>query len=92
TGKVTVGYQAVQAESEIVAIETKGNSDVSAESKINMPRKETKPEAPDIESNVEHVNVEVTPKDESTKLVINYTNTEGQSDTIIVSKNGEVWS
>ena len=27
-----------------------------------MPRKETKPEAPDIESNVEHVNVEVTPK------------------------------
>ena len=92
TGKVTVGYQAVQAESEIVATETKGNSDSSSESKLKMPRKETKPEAPDIESNVEHVNVEVTPKDESTKLVINYTNTEGQSDTIIVSKNGEVWS
>ncbi|WP_411853322.1 SasC/FmtB family protein [Staphylococcus capitis] len=92
TGKVTVGYQAVQAESEIVATEKKGNSDSSSESKLKMPRKETKPEAPDIESNVEHVNVEVTPKDESTKLVINYTNTEGQSDTIIVSKNGEVWS
>ena len=34
TGKVTVGYQAVQAESEIVATETKGNSDSSSESKL----------------------------------------------------------
>ena len=61
TGKLTMGHQAVLAESEIVATETKGNSDESAESKVTMPRKETTPEAPDIESNVEHVNVEVTP-------------------------------
>ncbi|WP_157946444.1 SasC/FmtB family protein [Staphylococcus capitis] len=92
TGKVTIGYQAVQAESEIIATETKGNSDVSTESKVTMPRKEATPHSPSIEVSEEHVNVEVTPKDESTKLMINYTNTEGQSDTIIVSKNGEVWS
>ncbi|WP_426806691.1 SasC/FmtB family protein [Staphylococcus capitis] len=92
TGKVTIGYQAVQVESEIIATEIKGNSDLSPESKVTMPRKETTPDSPTIEANEEQVNVEVTPKDESTKLVINYTNTEGQSDTIIVSKNGEVWS
>ena len=92
TGKVTIGHQVVQAESEIIATEIKGNSDSSPESKVTMPRKETTPHSPTIEANEEQVNVEVTPKDESTKLVINYTNTEGQSDTIIVSKNGEVWS
>lgn len=92
TGKVTVGYQAVQTESEVVATETKGNSDSSLESKVTMPRKEVTPEAPDIEASEEHVNVEVTPKDESTKLVINYINPEGQTDSIIASKNGETWS
>ena len=51
-----------------------------------MPRKETKPEAPDIESNVEHVNVEVTPKDESTKLEVKYTDTNGQPSSIIANK------
>ena len=92
TGKVTVGYQAVQAESEIVATETKGNSDSSSESKLKMPRKEVTPEAPDVEASEEQVNVEVTPKDDSTKLIINYTDTNGQSSSIIASKNGGVWS
>ncbi|MFJ5555447.1 LPXTG cell wall anchor domain-containing protein [Staphylococcus capitis] len=92
TGKVTIGYQAVRAESEVVATETKGNSDTSVENKINMPRKEVMPDSPVIEADEEHANVEVTPKDESTKLVINYTNPEGQTDSIIASKNGETWS
>ncbi|PTF50761.1 hypothetical protein BUY34_15285, partial [Staphylococcus cohnii] len=55
TGKVTVGYQAVQAESEVVAIETKGNSDVSTESKVTMPRKEATPDSPAIEASEEYV-------------------------------------
>ena len=38
-----------------------------------MPRKETTPDSPAIEASEEYINVEVTPKDESTKLVINYT-------------------
>ncbi|WP_311046166.1 LPXTG cell wall anchor domain-containing protein [Staphylococcus capitis] len=92
TGKVTIGYKAVRAESEVVATETKGNSDTSVENKINMPRKEVMPDSPVIEADEEHANVEVTPKDESTKLVINYTNPEGQTDSIIASKNGETWS
>ena len=41
TGKVTIGHQVVQAESEIIATEIKGNSDSSPESKVTMPRKET---------------------------------------------------
>ena len=57
-----------------------------------MPRKEVMPDSPVIEADEEHANVEVTPKDESTKLVINYTNPEGQTDSIIASKNGETWS
>ncbi|WP_213667962.1 LPXTG cell wall anchor domain-containing protein, partial [Staphylococcus capitis] len=92
TGKVTLGHQAVLAESEIVATETKGNSDESAKSKINMPRKEVTPDSPVIEANEERVNVEVTPKGESTKLVINYTNSEGQPDSIIAIKKEEIWS
>ncbi|WP_367010016.1 LPXTG cell wall anchor domain-containing protein [Staphylococcus capitis subsp. urealyticus] len=92
TGKVTIGHQAVLAESEVVATETKGNSDTSTESKINMPRKEVTPESPAIEANEEHVNVEVTPKGESTKLIINYTNSEGQPDSIIAIKKEEIWS
>ncbi|MEJ7180035.1 YSIRK signal domain/LPXTG anchor domain surface protein, partial [Staphylococcus capitis] len=91
-GKVTIGYQAVQAESEIIATETKGNSNSSTESKVTMPRKETTPEAPTIEADEEHANVEVTPKDEVTKLVINYTNQEGQTDSIIANKNDGTWS
>ena len=43
TGKVTIGHQVVQAESEIIATEIKGNSDSSPESKVTMPRKETTP-------------------------------------------------
>ena len=51
-----------------------------------MPRKEVTPDSPVIEANEERVNVEVTPKGESTKLVINYTNSEGQPDSIIAIK------
>ncbi|MEJ7378770.1 hypothetical protein WL544_12875, partial [Staphylococcus epidermidis] len=54
-------------------------------------RKEATPDSPTIEASEEYVNVEVTPKDESTKLVINYTNREGHSDSIIANKNGGAW-
>lgn len=54
-----------------------------------MPRKEVTPDSPVIEANEERVNVEVTPKGESTKLVINYTNSDGQPDSIIASKKRE---
>ena len=90
TGKVTLGHPAVQAESEVVATETKGNSNTSPESKVTMPRKESTPDSPTIEANEERVNVEVTPKGESTKLVINYTNSDGQPDSIIASKRGNM--
>ena len=92
TGKVIIGYQVVQAGSEVIAIATQGNSDASTESNVNMPIKEVTPNAPAVEASESHVYVEVTPKDESTKLVINYTNPEGQTDSIIASKNGETWS
>ena len=48
------------AESEIVATETKGNSDESAKSKICLAK--VTPDSPVIEANEERVNVEVTQK------------------------------
>ncbi|MEJ7165159.1 cell wall anchor protein, partial [Staphylococcus capitis] len=50
------------------------------------------PESPAIEANEEHVNVEVTPKGESTKLEVKYTDTNGQLSSFIANKNGGVWS
>ncbi|WP_049314546.1 LPXTG cell wall anchor domain-containing protein, partial [Staphylococcus capitis] len=92
TGKVTIGYQDVQTESEIVATETKGNSDTSTESKINMPRKEATPDAPIVEKDESKVNVSIIPSGLSTKIEIEYINPEGQSDTIIASKDEGTWS
>ena len=65
SGKVTMDYQAVQPQSEIIATETKGNSDVSAESRITMPRKEATPLSPIVEANEERVNVTIVPNGEA---------------------------
>ena len=43
-----ISYQATQPESDIIATETKGNSDESGESKTVMPRKEDIPEPPTV--------------------------------------------
>ncbi|MEJ7356167.1 hypothetical protein, partial [Staphylococcus haemolyticus] len=81
TGKVTLGHPVVQAESEVVATETKGNSNTSPESKVTMPRKEATPDAPIVEKDESKVNVSIIPSGLSTKIEIEYINPEGQSDT-----------
>ncbi|MFL0594865.1 SasC/FmtB family protein [Staphylococcus caprae] len=91
TGKVEISYQATQPESDIIATETKGNSDVSGESKTVMPRKEDTPEPPTVSANVEQANVNVVPNDDSTKVIVNYTNTEGQIISINANKEGTAW-
>ena len=92
SGKVTIGYQAVQPESEIIATETKGNSDASAESRITMPRKEAIPHSPIVEANEEHVNVTIAPNGEATQIAIKYRTPDGQETTLIASKNESSWT
>ena len=77
------------AESEIVATETKGNSNTSPESKVTMPRKESTPDSPTIEASEERASVEVTPKGESTKLEVKYADTNGQLSSFIANKMEE---
>ena len=92
SGKVTIGYQAVQPESEVIATETKGNSDASAESRITMPRKEATPHSPIVEANEEHVNVTIAPNGEATQIAIKYRTPDGQETTLIASKNESSWT
>ncbi|MDS3999592.1 hypothetical protein RJB86_08645 [Staphylococcus capitis] len=92
SGLVTINYQVVYPESVVVANDTTVNSDTSEESRENMPRKEATPEAPDIEANEEHVNVEVTPKGEASKVEIIYINPENEPASINAIKNGETWT
>ena len=92
SGKVTIGYQAVQPESEVIATETKGNSDASAESRITMPRKEATPHSPIVEANEEHVNVTIAPNGEATQIAIKYRTPDGQEATLVASKNESSWT
>ena len=92
SGKVTIGYQAVQPESEIIATETKGNSDASAESRITMPRKEATPHSPIVEANEERVNVVIAPNGEATQIAVKYRTPDGQEATLIASKNESSWT
>ncbi|MCG2501394.1 LPXTG cell wall anchor domain-containing protein [Staphylococcus epidermidis] len=91
SGKVTIDYQAVQPESEVIATETKGNSDVSAESRVTMPRKEATPLSPIVEANEERVNVTIAPNGEATQIAIKYRTPDGQEATLIASKNESSW-
>ena len=92
SGKVTIGYQAVQPESEVIATETKGNSDESAESRVTMPRKEATPHSPIVEANEERVNVVIAPNGEATQIAIKYRTPDGQETTLIASKNESSWT
>ncbi|MCG1098962.1 LPXTG cell wall anchor domain-containing protein [Staphylococcus epidermidis] len=92
SGKVTIGYQAVQPESEVIATETKGNSDASAESRITMPRKEATPLSPIVEANEERVNVTIAPNGEATQIAIKYRTLDGQEATLVASKTNQQWT
>ncbi|MCG1684457.1 LPXTG cell wall anchor domain-containing protein [Staphylococcus epidermidis] len=92
TGKVTMGYQAVQPESEIIATETKGNSDASTENRVTMPRKEVTPLSPIVEANEEHVNVVIAPNGEATQITVKYRTPDGQEATFIASKTNQQWT
>ncbi|MEB5737686.1 LPXTG cell wall anchor domain-containing protein, partial [Staphylococcus epidermidis] len=92
SGKVTIDYQAVQPQSEIIATEINGNSDVSAESRITMPRKEATPLSPIVEANEERVNVTIVPNGEATQIAIKYRTPDGLEATLIASKTNQQWT
>ncbi|OHO27062.1 hypothetical protein HMPREF2652_04915, partial [Staphylococcus sp. HMSC034A07] len=92
TGKVIISYVAVQPESDVIAIESQGNSDLSEESRIIMPTKEEPPEPPILESDSIEAKVNIFPNDEATRIVIMYTSLEGQEATLVASKNESSWT
>ncbi|MEQ5991010.1 hypothetical protein [Staphylococcus saccharolyticus] len=92
TGQVLISYIAVQPQSEVIATEFKGNSDESAERQIEMPAKEVTPDAPVVEIDDKNARVNIIPNDESTKLGIYYKDIDGQSNSIVANKNGEMWN
>ena len=92
TGKVIISYVAVQPESDVIAIESQGNSDLSEESRIIMPTKEEPPEPPILESDSIEAKVNIFPNGEATQIAIKYRTPDGQETTLIASKNGSSWT
>ena len=78
TGKILINYQAVYPESEVIARESKGNSDSSNVSMVIMPRKEATPLSPIVEANEERVNVTIAPNGEATQIAVKYRTPDGQ--------------
>ncbi|MEJ7351039.1 hypothetical protein WL553_12600, partial [Staphylococcus epidermidis] len=85
-------YTAVQPESEVIASETKGNSEASEVSKVAMPRKESTPSAPTVKADVSLANVSILPNNESTKVIVQFINKDGKLETAITTKEGAIWS
>ncbi|KDP66032.1 hypothetical protein SEVCU013_0031 [Staphylococcus epidermidis VCU013] len=92
SGKVMIGYQAVQPESEVIATETKGNSDASAESRITMPVKEKTPAPPISIINESNASVEIIPQVNVTQLSLQYIDAKGQQQNLIATLNQNQWT
>ncbi|WP_182463855.1 SasC/FmtB family protein [Staphylococcus warneri] len=92
SGVVTVGYQAVQNDSEVIATEKYGNSDTSAESRANVPLKEATPTAPVITSDEANASVTVTPQGDADKMTVHYVAPNGDAKEVIATKVGNQWT
>ena len=86
-----INYQAVYPESEVIARESKGNSDSSNVSMVIMPRKAT-PLSPIVEANEERVNVTIAPNGEATQIAVKYRTPDGQKATLVASKTNQQWT
>ena len=92
SGVVTVGYQAIQNGSEVIATEKYGNSDTSAESRANVPVKEATPTAPVITSDEANASVTVTPQGDANKMTVHYVAPNGDAKEVIATKVGNQWT
>ena len=92
SGAVTVGYQGIQNGSEVSASETHGNSDVSTETRANVPVKEATPMAPVIISDEANASVTVTPQGGSDKMIVHYIAPNGDPKEVIATKVGTQWT
>ena len=81
-----MGYQAVQPESEIIATETKGNSDASAESRVIMPRKTATPKPPIIKVDEMNASLAIIPYKNNTAINIHYIDKKALSLWLLQSK------
>ncbi|MEJ7184801.1 SasC/FmtB family protein [Staphylococcus epidermidis] len=91
SGKVTMGYQAVQPESEVIATETKGNSDASAESRVIMPRKTATPKPPIIKVDEMNASLAIIPYKNTTAINIHYIDKKGIKSMVTAIKNNDQW-
>ena len=91
SGKVTIGYQAVQPESEVIATETKGNSDASAESRVIMPRKTATPKPPIIKVDEMNASLAIIPYKNTTAINIHYIDKKGIKSMVTAIKNNDQW-
>ena len=92
SGAVTVGYQGVQNGSEVTANESHGNSDVSTETRANVPVKEATPMAPVNTSNEANASVTVTPQGNADKMIVHYVDPNGDPKVVIATKIGNQWA
>ena len=86
-----MGYQAVQPESEIIATETKGNSDASAESRVIMPRKTATPKPPIIKVDEMNASLAIIPYKNTTAINIHYIDEKGIKSMVTAIKNNDQW-
>lgn len=91
SGKVTIDYQAVQPESEVIATETKGNSDASAESRVIMPRKTATPKPPIIKVDEMNASLAIIPYKNTTAINIHYIDKKGIKSMVTAIKNNDQW-
>ncbi|WP_141746074.1 LPXTG cell wall anchor domain-containing protein, partial [Staphylococcus sp. HMSC072H01] len=91
TGKVLINYQAVYPESEVIARESKGNSDSSNVSMVIMPRKTATPKPPIIKVDEMNASLAIIPYKNNTAINIHYIDKKGIKSMVTAIKNNDQW-
>ncbi|WP_222119241.1 hypothetical protein, partial [Staphylococcus capitis] len=81
-----MAHQAVLTKTQILPTQTKPNTHSTSQTNLKIPPKHTTPQPPHIQSNLHHLNVQLTPTTQSTKLQLKYTHTNPQLHSIIPIK------
>ena len=91
TGKVLINYQAVYPESEVIARESKGNSDSSNVSMVIMPRKTATPKPPIIKVDEMNASLAIIPYKNNTAINIHYIDKKGIKSMVTAIKINDQW-
>ncbi len=86
-----INYQAVYPESEVIARESKGNSDSSNVSMVIMPRKTATPKPPIIKVDEMNASLAIIPYKNNTAINIHYIDKKGIKSMVTAIKNNDQW-